>query len=175
MAFRLLKRILGLPTGEAARPLLQALVREGRDPAWYRDGGVPDTVDGRFEVQALVTALALLRIETFGKDGAELFRQLAESFAADMEIQVREIGLGEGVMAKHVGRMMSLLGGRITGMRHAETDEQIADWLGRTLHVQADPQPGPAQIAVAVRLVRALRERLEATGLDALEAGQLAS
>ena len=30
-------------------PLYRAVVAAGRDPSWYRDGQVPDTLDGRFD------------------------------------------------------------------------------------------------------------------------------
>lgn len=176
MAFSLLKRLLGIPSGDAARGLLSTLIAEGRDPAWYRDAAVPDTVDGRFEAMALVTALALIRIEAFGEAGADLFRNLSESFAADMEIQVREIGLGEGVMAKHVGRMMNLLGGRISGLKAAgDDDAALAEWLGRTLHKQSDPAPAAPQTTAAVARIRTLEARLRQTALIDLSTGQISA
>ena len=50
----------------ALAPLYAAIVAEGRDPFWYRDGGVPDTIDGRFDMIAAITALVMLRLEAEG-------------------------------------------------------------------------------------------------------------
>ena len=60
-----LSRIFGSGRSDRARmlPLYRAIVAEGRDPVWYRDGRVPDTIDGRFDVIAAVMALLLLRLE----------------------------------------------------------------------------------------------------------------
>src|SRR6185295_16287598 len=47
-------------------PLYAAIVAAGRDPAWYREGQVPDTIDGRFDMVAAILALVLLRLEREG-------------------------------------------------------------------------------------------------------------
>ncbi|MEI4584072.1 hypothetical protein WAC45_27695, partial [Klebsiella pneumoniae] len=49
---------------EAAFPLYDAVVARAREPHWYLDGGVPDTLDGRFDMVAAVLAMVLLRLET---------------------------------------------------------------------------------------------------------------
>ena len=48
---------------EARRPLWNAVVATARAPHWYVEGGVPDTLDGRFDMVSLVTALVLHRID----------------------------------------------------------------------------------------------------------------
>ena len=48
---------------EALAPLHRGIVALARDPGWYRAGGVPDTLDGRFDMIAAATALVLLRLE----------------------------------------------------------------------------------------------------------------
>ena len=53
----------------ALAPLYAAIVAEARDPFWYREGQVPDTIDGRFDMVAAVTALVLLRLEAEGEAG----------------------------------------------------------------------------------------------------------
>jgi cytochrome b pre-mRNA-processing protein 3 len=60
-----LTRIFGSGGDErdAYRPLYNAVVAAGRDPAWYVEGEVPDTVDGRFDMIAAILALTLLRLE----------------------------------------------------------------------------------------------------------------
>ena len=102
---------------EALRPLWHRVVELSRDPALYRDDGVADTVAGRFDMIAAILALVMLRLE---RD--ELAREsalLTELFVADMDAQLREIGVGDLVVGKHVGRLVSVLGGRLGALREA--------------------------------------------------------
>ena len=104
-------------------PLYHAIVETGRDPAWYREGQVPDTIDGRFDMVAALLALVLLRLEREGDRHRKDSVLLTEIFIEDMEGTLREIGIGDFVVGKHVGRMMSALGGRLGAFRAALTDE----------------------------------------------------
>ena len=60
---------------EARRPLWHAVVATARAPHWYEAGGVPDTLDGRFDALALHAALAIdrLRREPDGESLAQAF------------------------------------------------------------------------------------------------------
>ncbi|PTD22004.1 ubiquinol-cytochrome C chaperone [Sphingomonas fennica] len=150
------------------RPLYDAIVAEARQPAWYLEGGAPDTVDGRFDMVALVLALVLIRLEAEGVPGRLPSTLLTELFVDDMDGQLRQIGVGDVVVGKHVGRMMSALGGRISAYRAALADGgPLADALGRNLWRGAPPaDTGPAEARV-----RALYAALAAMPADALYAG----
>jgi hypothetical protein len=89
-------------------PLYQAVVHRGRAVHWYVEGGVPDTLDGRFDMIAAVLTLVLLRLEQADLRHESVW--LTELFIDDMEGQLRQIGIGDLVVGKHVGRMMSALG-----------------------------------------------------------------
>src|SRR3954466_6652403 len=91
-AVTFLARIFGPPRDRLAlRPLYAAIVERARDPAWYRDGGVPDTLDGRFEMVSAMLALVLLRLEGGGEAAAAPAALLAETFVEDMDGTLREI------------------------------------------------------------------------------------
>lgn len=92
---------------------------KARDPSWYRDGGVPDTIDGRFDMIVAVLALVLLRLERDGRETSEAAALLAELFIEDMEGTVRQLGIGDLMVGKHVGNMMGAVGGRLTAFREA--------------------------------------------------------
>ena len=110
------------PTGpdprEAQRPLWQRVVQLSREPALYRDDGVADTLAGRFDMIAAVLALVLLRMERDRVLAAQA-ALLTELFVADMDAQLRETGVGDLMVGKHVGKLMSVLGGRIGALREA--------------------------------------------------------
>lgn len=144
---------------------------EARDPAWYRDGGVPDTVDGRFDMVAMVLALVLIRLEDEGDAGRLPSTLLTELFVDDMDGQLRQIGIGDVVVGKHVGRMMSALGGRITAYRDALAgNAPLADALARNLW-RGEP---PASIDFVEARARHFHTVLASTPADAIYTGNIA-
>ena len=75
---------------DLAGALYAAVVARAREPHWYAEGGVADSIDGRFDMIAAVLTIVLLRLEA--EPGAEQAGvALAESFVADMDPQLREI------------------------------------------------------------------------------------
>jgi cytochrome b pre-mRNA-processing protein 3 len=103
---------------EKCRALYNACVTAARAPHWYAQGGVPDTIDGRFDMLAAMVTITLLRLErepAYIPDSV----YLTEIFIADMDEQLRQIGIGDVGIAKQVGRIMSAMGGRLTVYRTA--------------------------------------------------------
>lgn len=154
---------------ETVDPLYRAVVATARDPAWYREGGVPDTIDGRFDMVAAVLALVLLRLEGDGEPARPATVLLAERFAEDMDGNLRQIGIGDLVVGKHIGRMMSALGGRLAAFRGAEGD--FAEAVRRNVFHESAPTE-EAVTRVSGRL-QAFDEALRRTSLDELLAGAL--
>ncbi|MFN3510583.1 MAG: ubiquinol-cytochrome C chaperone family protein, partial [Tsuneonella troitsensis] len=101
---------------EALRPLWNAVVTEARRPAWYADHGVNDTVAGRFDMVCAVLAAVLVRMETSGTMTNESVL-LTELFVHDMDGQLREFGVGDVVVGKHVTKLMGAMGGRLAAYR----------------------------------------------------------
>ena len=152
--------------------LYRAVVALARDPAWYREGGVPDTVDGRFDLLAAVTALVLLRIEAEGEAGREPAALLAELFVEDMDASLRQIGIGDYVVGKHIGRLMSALGGRLGALRTAREEEDgLKPFARRNIFHEAPPSD-EAPGWVAARLER-IEDGLAGLDLADLLAGRL--
>jgi cytochrome b pre-mRNA-processing protein 3 len=100
------------------RPLWHAVVAASRGKAWYAEYGIADTLPGRFDAITLVLSLVLLRME---REPAlvEPSVRLTELFVDDMDGQLRESGVGDMVVGKHMGRLMSTLGGRLGAYRDA--------------------------------------------------------
>lgn len=151
-------------------PLYHAVVAEGRQPHWYMEGAVPDTLDGRFDMIVAVLAQALMRLEQQGATQESVW--LTELFVDDMDGQLRQEGIGDVVVGKHIGRMMSALGGRISAYRAALAGEaDMADALRRNLYRGA-----PVSDAALAHVEGALRERWTRLGCltrDAMLAGDL--
>ncbi|MCA1661511.1 MAG: hypothetical protein LC648_04880 [Novosphingobium sp.] len=107
---------------EAMRPLWHATVVAARDPLWYRELGVADSVEGRFDMITLALALVLLRLERepgrAPEETGDAVR-LTELFVDDMDAQLRQSGVGDLMVGKHMGKLMATLGGRLGALREA--------------------------------------------------------
>jgi cytochrome b pre-mRNA-processing protein 3 len=153
-------------------PLYTAIVTEARDPVWYAEGGVPDTLDGRFDMVAAILSLALLRIDAEGDAGRASSALLTEVFIDDMEGQVRQLGIGDVVVGKHLGKMVAAMGGRLSVYRDAIDDATaLEEALVRNLW-RGEPGPEAKPAFVAERL-RAIAAGLKATSWSAVLAGRL--
>ncbi|MFN2099821.1 ubiquinol-cytochrome C chaperone family protein [Altererythrobacter sp. MF3-039] len=97
---------------EEYHALWLATIAKARDPFWYRDGGVADTREGRFDMVTAILALVIARLGK-SKDLERGAAYLTEFFVEDMEGQLREEGIGDPTVVKRIGKMMSALGGRI--------------------------------------------------------------
>ncbi|PKQ00710.1 MAG: ubiquinol-cytochrome C chaperone [Alphaproteobacteria bacterium HGW-Alphaproteobacteria-13] len=152
---------------EALRPLWDAVVRTARAPHWYQAGGVPDTLDGRFDMIGLVMALVLHRIDS---DPAHKLAgvQLTELFVADMDSQMRQIGFGDMVVGKQVGRMVGALGGRLGAYRAPDGSDELKAALVRNLW--RGQRPDDTALAHVAAEVSRLRGALDAMPVDALVA-----
>lgn len=165
----LLTRLFGRKDTTAAA-LYAAVVDRARAPHWYVQGGVADSIDGRFDMIAAILSLVLLRIEGLA-GGDTLGVALAERFVDDMDPQLREIGIGDIVVGKHLGRMMSMLGGRLGAYRDGLAGGGLRPALSRNLY--RDRDPGDAAIAHVETALLRFHGDLAATPLDTLAAGTL--
>ena len=122
------------------RPLYAAVAAYARQPHWYVEGEVPDTIDGRFEMVSLLLSLVLIRFDRIGEAAAAPAALLAEVFVEDMDGQMRELGMGDVVVGKHIGKMMSALGGRLGAYRAGlGGDASLDEALVRNLYAGTAP------------------------------------
>lgn len=121
---------------------------------------------------ATLVALALVRLEAEGDGARAESVALTEIFIDDMDGTLRQIGIGDFVVGKHVGKLMGLLGGRLGALREALPGEAALEPVVQR-NVFRDGPASDAQVAwVAARLRRA-HERLAGTGMELLLAGTL--
>ncbi|HKY80183.1 MAG TPA: ubiquinol-cytochrome C chaperone family protein [Sphingobium sp.] len=155
---------------DAMQTLYTAIVHEGRRPHWYLDGHVPDTIDGRFDMIVAILAQVLMRLEQLGAAQESVW--LTELFVDDMDGQLRQEGIGDVVVGKHIGRMVSALGGRLSAYRDALSGrEELRAAIERNLYRGAPP--APEAVAHVEAALRARWIRLGALTRDALMNGDL--
>ena len=153
---------------EALRPLWHRVVELSREPTLYRDGGVADTVAGRFDMIAAILALVMLRLE---RDGlAAETALLTELFVADMDAQLRETGVGDIVVGKHVGRLVSVLGGRLGALRAAlaNRDEAMLEAA-----LERNVTMAGSETSALARRLRAFAVKLDAADTGEVLAGRI--
>jgi cytochrome b pre-mRNA-processing protein 3 len=168
----MLKRLFGRPDRGAAPALYEQVIACARAPHWYQAGGVPDTIDGRFDMIAAVLAMLLLRLEE-SPEALVTSTALAECFIEDMDGQLRELGVGDVVVGKHMGRMMGMLGGRLGAYRAGIAEGALGPALVRNLW--RGDAPDPAALAYVEAELAALRARLAATPTATILSGDLPS
>lgn len=162
-------RLLGEKRDEAL-PLYNAVVLHARAEHWYLEGEVPDTVDGRFDMIATILALVMLRLEA-EPAGGEPAARLAERFVDDMDGQLREFGIGDIVVGKHIGRMMGMLGGRLGAYRDGLAAGDIDGAMIRNLY--RGVQPSAAALGHVRTALIGFQGALAGTPIDTLLAGEL--
>jgi cytochrome b pre-mRNA-processing protein 3 len=105
--------------------LYGAIVAQSRQPDFYRSLGVPDTVEGRFDLLVLHMHLVNERLAAFGEAGASLGQELLDHFFEDMDASLREIGIGDLKVPKKMRTLAEAYLGRsaLYGAAIAKGDE----------------------------------------------------
>jgi len=119
--------------GASADTLYQSVVAQARTPGFYADLGVPDTVDGRFDMVVLHVFLVLRRLKGQGEAAEALSRMLVERMVKDMDLSLREMGTGDTGVGRRVETMVSGLYGRINAY-----DAALASGEARPLRAALD-------------------------------------
>jgi cytochrome b pre-mRNA-processing protein 3 len=109
MIFQLFRRV---PETDSIAALYGIIVAQARAPAFYQDYGVPDTVDGRFEMVVLHTVLVLRRLDAERGPIREMGQRLFDLFCKDMDGSLREMGVGDLGVPREMRRIGEAFYGR---------------------------------------------------------------
>ena len=88
------------------------IVTQAREPLFYRDLGVPDTVNGRFDLLVLHLWMILRRFKPV-EGGASLSQALFDCFCDDMDANLREMGVGDLTVPKRMQAFGEAFYGRV--------------------------------------------------------------
>jgi cytochrome b pre-mRNA-processing protein 3 len=110
------------------------IVAQAREPLFYRDLGVPDTVNGRFDLLLLHLWMVLRRLQLI-EGGADLCQTLFDRFCDDMDANLREMGVGDLTVPKRMRAFGEAFYGRAAAYDQALTagTEPLAQALGRNI------------------------------------------
>ena len=110
------------------------IVTQAREPSFYRALGVPDTVNGRFDLLLLHLWLMLRRLKSVAA-GPALSQALFDHFCNDMDDNLREMGVGDQTVPKRMRAFGEAFYGRTAAYDMALTDghEALAQALCRNI------------------------------------------
>ena len=156
-----------------AAKLYGAIVAQARLPVFYQELAVPDTLEGRFFVLSLHLFAVLHRLKTEGGAALDLAQELTDRFSEDLEIVLREIGVGDLAIPKKMRGLTSSSASLLQAYEAAlEAGEgAIAATIGEAFPGQHSA-PKAATLALAHYLTRTICE-LEAQSLAALAEGEV--
>ena len=115
------------PATEAVYAVYAAIVAQSRQPRFYADWGVPDTVTGRFDMICLHMALLFGRLRREGKAVNEFAQAVFDLFFKDMDRSLREMGAGDLAVPKKIQKMGNLFYGLMTNLNEAMDRDDRAE------------------------------------------------
>jgi cytochrome b pre-mRNA-processing protein 3 len=148
--------------------LYGTIVAQARRPVFYRDYAVADTINGRFDLLLVHVALVVARLmqdEATRPAGQLLF----DRFCRDMDDNLREIGISDVAVPKHMKRVGEAFYGRARAYEAAlaaPDDRLLGDTLARNIYGGQPPEAAVvARLAAYIRSMAALLATQAATTL----------
>lgn len=126
--------------------LYRLIVRQARQPQFYASCGVPDTVGGRFDMIALHAYIVLRRLKELGSRQERFSQALYDRMFADLDYNLREMGVGDLSVGRKIKDLTKLFQGRINAYDTAlaGSTQALEDALIRNAYADATPPEGAA-------------------------------
>ena len=148
--------------------LYGAIVAQARSPAFYAGYGVPDTVEGRFDLIVLHLVLVLARVgqeagQEANRDASQdsgglrdIGQRLFDAFCRDLDANLREMGVGDLAVPKKMRGFAEAFYGRqaaYLAALAAPDRRELENALARNIFGANETVDGPARLAAYVRAV----------------------
>jgi cytochrome b pre-mRNA-processing protein 3 len=155
--------------------LYTAAVTAAREPFLYQSLRVPDTLDGRFDLVCLHAFLLVRRLQREEEPGPALAQAVFDAMFSDMDISLREMGVGDLSVGRRVRAMWEAFNGRALAYDAALTAGDAAALEAALVrNVWRGEAPANGCAAALVRLVMAQAALLDGQDFAALAAGGVA-
>lgn len=152
-----------------AQMLYTQVVDQSRQPYFYTQMGVPDTVDGRYEMISLHVYLVIRQLSKL--DENRLSQKLFDVFFKSMDKSLREMGVGDLGIPKHMKRMMRGFNGRARNYNaaiDAKDKEALQQALRRNVYGTVNDQVTQSELAKLADYIMAVAQK-EMKTIDATE------
>jgi len=127
---------------ELAHRLYVEIVKQARQPGFYTELGVPDTPDGRFDMVLVHAYLLFRRMKDNHDQTNELSQAVFDLMFADMDQNLREMGLGDIGVSHRIKGMIKAFYGRVTVYDEGvaeDGDRRLKEALKRNLYRKSEP------------------------------------
>ena len=143
------------------------IVTQAREPLFYQDSGVPDTVNGRFDLLVLHLWMLLRRLRPI-EGGAGLSQTLFDGFCDDMDANLREMGVGDLAVPKRMETFGEAFYGRVAAYDLALTagEEALAQALCKNILNGANIEQARRLASYTEAAIKVLAETDHATLLS---------
>lgn len=157
---------------QPVRDVYAQILQQVRQPRYYDEYSVPDTFDGRFDLMVVFIFLVLQRMIGEGRQEAVAFNQkLFDVCFADMDQTLREMGIGDMGIPKHMRKMMKAFNGRTHAYEAALADGDFAQALRKNLYGGSGDEKKIAKMAAkALEML----DFLKSQEMDVILSGQIA-
>lgn len=158
----------------AAYELHTAIVHASRRPVFYESFAVPDSLDGRFDLLCLFASLVLRRLRTHDD---KLAQNLFDAIFAQLDLNLREMGVGDLGVPKKIKKMAKALYGRMSAYEAGFVlgNEELEQALRRNLYATLTDVGTlhPVIVQSMVLYCRQVADALDSQSLEALQRGQI--
>jgi cytochrome b pre-mRNA-processing protein 3 len=165
MIFGLFRRA---PKQESIDALYGAIVAQGRSPVFYSSYGVPDSVTGRLEMILIHAFLFARRSRNGGEAMRQLGQRVFDRFCDDMDGNLREMGIGDLAVPKHMQRIGEAFYGRATAYDaalDANDDGALAQAVARNVFANGRQPECAQRLAAYIKAADAQLAREEDANL----------
>ena len=123
-----------IPSRGTIEGIYGMIVTQAREPLFYRDLGVPDTVNGRFDLLVLHLWMVLRRLKPI-EGGTGLAQTLFDRFCDDMDANLREMGVGDLIVPKRMQAFGEAFYGRVAAydLALSQGEEPLAQALCKNI------------------------------------------
>jgi cytochrome b pre-mRNA-processing protein 3 len=157
---------------QVAYELYTSAVGRARQPEFYTDLGVPDTLEGRFDMISLHVFLVLRRLKGEGQPMQELGQAIFDAMFADMDRNFREMGFGDIGVGNRVKKLARAFYGRVAAYDEGleGEDETLTAALRRNVYRSADATDD--QVSDLMHYFRSQAANIDKHGLEAIAGGK---
>ncbi|MBL4803263.1 MAG: ubiquinol-cytochrome C chaperone family protein [Alphaproteobacteria bacterium] len=161
------------PYEQAVHEVYAEALENTRKKEFYTEYGVPDTFDGRFDLLLLHIFMILNRMLKDSPVNAESFNQaLFDETFKDMDQTLREMGIGDMGVPKHMRKMMKAFNGRMHGYQYAIKENTLSFALKNNLYGTA-PETDPAVILKMEQKVLEMEKVLQKQDVSDIMSGKI--
>lgn len=155
------------------RSVYEAIVAQARQPGLYTAAGVPDTLDGRYDMIVLHADAVMTHLQQGGEPDKAFAQELIDEVFRDMDRSLREMGVGDMGVGKRVKKMATVYYGRANAYASARAEGEGALEAALLRNVYAGDESRADNARVLAAYTADLHRAVAALSRDEIRAGKL--